>query len=110
TGWRDEAVAMVAVPDLVPALVAAFANQAEHAIEMGLLQGYTETDDSLTVLRGRLREQDQLRRRSASRSRCLCGSMITLSISRRISSFGAPPNCFFVCRGLVHPCERGSVG
>jgi len=62
-GWRADQVAMAEVDDLVPALAQAFVDQAERAIEPGLLQGYTEVDDSLTVLRGRLREQDQLRQR-----------------------------------------------
>ncbi len=62
-GWRDDTIAFESVTDLVPALAHAFADQAEHALERGLIQGYLEVDDSLTVLRGRLREQDQLRRR-----------------------------------------------
>jgi 5-methylcytosine-specific restriction enzyme subunit McrC len=62
-GWSDDVAAMAEVADLVPALARAFVDQAERAIEMGLLQGYRETDESLTVLRGRLREQDQLRER-----------------------------------------------
>ncbi len=44
-------------------LGAAFVDQAERAVATGLLQGYTEIDDSLTVLRGRIREQEQLSRR-----------------------------------------------
>ena len=62
-GWRADQVALAEVDDLVPVLAQAFADQADRAIETGLLQGYTEVDDSLTVLRGRLREQDQLRQR-----------------------------------------------
>ncbi len=62
-GWRDDTVELAPVADLVPALAQAFVDQAERAIERGLLQGYVETNDSLTVLRGRLREQDQLRQR-----------------------------------------------
>lgn len=62
-GWRDDTVELAEVTDLVPALAHAFAHQAERALELGLLQGYVEIDDSLTVLRGRLREQDQLRQR-----------------------------------------------
>ncbi len=62
-GWRDETVELVEVTDLVPALAHAFAEQTERALELGLLQGYVETEDSLTVLRGRIREQDQLRQR-----------------------------------------------
>lgn len=62
-GWFVDTVAMSEVSDLVPALAHAFADQADRALEVGLLQGYTEIDDSLTVLRGRLRDQDQLRQR-----------------------------------------------
>lgn len=62
-GWRDDTVALAPVTDLVPALAHAFADQAERALDRGLVQGYVEVDDSLTVLRGRLRDQDQLRRR-----------------------------------------------
>ena len=62
-GWRADQIALAEVDDLVPVLAQAFADQADRAIETGLLQGYTEVDDSLTVLRGRLREQDQLRQR-----------------------------------------------
>lgn len=62
-GWRDDTVALSKVTDLVPALAHAFADQAERSLDRGLVQGYVEVNDSLTVLRGRLREQDQLRRR-----------------------------------------------
>lgn len=62
-GWRDDTVALAQVTDLVPALAHAFSDQAERALDRGLVQGYVEVDDSLTVLRGRLRDQDQLRRR-----------------------------------------------
>jgi 5-methylcytosine-specific restriction enzyme subunit McrC len=62
-GWHTAPVPFDPVPDLVAALAFAFARHAEHATDQGLLQGYVETDDTLTVLRGRLREQDQLRQR-----------------------------------------------
>lgn len=62
-GWCDDTVTLAQVTDLVPALAHAFADQAERALDRGLVQGYVEVDDSLTVLRGRLRDQDQLRRR-----------------------------------------------
>lgn len=62
-GWRTDAVELEPVHDLVPALARAFVDQAEPALEQGLLQGYVEMEDSLPVLRGRLREQDQLRQR-----------------------------------------------
>lgn len=62
-GWRTDDVDLGAVEDLLPALAEAFASQAETAVEQGLVQGYEEVDDQLTVLRGRLRDQEQLRRR-----------------------------------------------
>lgn len=62
-GWRTNDVDLTAADDLLPVLAEAFVVQAEAAVEQGLLQGYVEVDDQLTVLRGRLREQEQLRRR-----------------------------------------------
>jgi 5-methylcytosine-specific restriction enzyme subunit McrC len=64
-GWHTNPVPFDPAPDLVAALASAYARHAEHATDQGLLQGYVETDDTLTVLRGRLREQDQLRQRFA---------------------------------------------
>jgi len=49
--------------DLVPAFAQTFARQAEHALRQGLLQGYRVAEEAAPVLRGRLREADQLRRR-----------------------------------------------
>ncbi|MGI8631820.1 MAG: McrC family protein [Solirubrobacterales bacterium] len=62
-GWRTDLVDLEQVGDLLPVLAWAFADQAERAVQLGLLQGYVETDDSLAVLRGRLRDADQLRQR-----------------------------------------------
>lgn len=63
-GWRQqETVSYATVPDLLPALAQAFVDQAERALRPGLLQGYEVIDDALPVLRGRLREHDQLRER-----------------------------------------------
>lgn len=62
-GWSTEDVLLDEVDDLLPALAGAFVDQAERAVETGLLQGYVEVDDTLTVLRGRLRDQEQLRHR-----------------------------------------------
>ncbi|MFJ7202393.1 McrC family protein [Streptomyces sp. NPDC098789] len=63
--WRDdtEGVEVGAEPELLPALAAAFVRQAERALRQGLLQGYRTTDSALTVVRGRIREGDQIRRR-----------------------------------------------
>ena len=62
-GWRSDAVDLDPVHGLVPAIARAFADQTERALDQGLLQGYVEIEDSLPVLRGRLRDQDQLRQR-----------------------------------------------
>ncbi|OIV37881.1 restriction endonuclease [Mangrovactinospora gilvigrisea] len=63
-GWRDGAAVEVdAAAELLPAMAQLFERQAERALRQGLLQGYRRTEDSLPVLRGRLREHDQLRLR-----------------------------------------------
>lgn len=49
--------------ELLPAVARAFLRQAERALQLGVLQGYRVRDDTLPVLRGRLRVADQLGRR-----------------------------------------------
>jgi len=49
--------------DLLPAVAHAFERQAERALRRGLLQGYRHTEEELPVVRGRIRESDQMRRR-----------------------------------------------
>jgi 5-methylcytosine-specific restriction enzyme subunit McrC len=61
-GWRRETVPLPETPDLVPALAQALWRQAERALRQGLLQGYSSIDESSPVLRGRLRETDQMYR------------------------------------------------
>jgi len=61
-GWRDENVALDVAQGLVPSIAQALCRQAERALQPGLLQGYRTVEESSTVLRGRLREADQLRR------------------------------------------------
>ncbi|WP_067069021.1 McrC family protein [Carbonactinospora thermoautotrophica] len=61
-GWRDEDVELADFPDLVPAAAHAFARQAERALAGGVLQGYRTVDDALPVVRGRIRQRDQVRR------------------------------------------------
>jgi len=62
-GWRDEPVSLASVDELVPALAQALWRQTEQAVQQGLVQGYRVREDAAPVLRGRLREADQLRRR-----------------------------------------------
>jgi len=62
-GWRaNELAAYEEVSGLVPALAYAFATQTERALLPGLLHGYVPIDDSLAVLRGRLRLREQQER------------------------------------------------
>lgn len=61
-GWRQEDVAAARRDDLLPALAYAFARVAERALRQGVLLGYVEIEEALPVLRGRIREADQIRR------------------------------------------------
>ncbi|WP_353951942.1 restriction endonuclease [Knoellia sp. S7-12] len=60
--WRDHDVRVDIEAELPEALADAFARQATWALEQGLLHGYVETEDSLSVLRGRFRVGDQIAR------------------------------------------------
>lgn len=61
-GWRDEDVELDVAEGLVPAVARFLCHQAEHALRQGPLKGYRTVEESSAVLRGRLREADQLRR------------------------------------------------
>lgn len=61
-GWRDEDVSLDAEPELLPALASLFERQTDRALRQGLLQGYRTTEETSLVMRGRLREADQIRR------------------------------------------------
>jgi len=63
TFWRDDRVLLDSDADLPEALADAFVRLAGRALEQGLLKGYVTVDETLAVLRGRVREADQLRRR-----------------------------------------------
>lgn len=61
--WRDDRVRLDAAADLPEALADAFVRLATRALAQGLLKGYRSVEDTLPVLRGRVREAEQLRRR-----------------------------------------------
>lgn len=61
--WQDTRVPLAEEEELLPAVAEAFVRQAEGALRQGVLHGYREVEASLPVLRGRIRESDQLRRR-----------------------------------------------
>ena len=60
--WQPETVPRGEATDLVPAIAQALWRQAERAIHQGLLPGYILVEESSQVLRGRLRESEQLHR------------------------------------------------
>lgn len=59
----DEQVDVAADADLTAVLARMFVLEAEHALASGPLRGYREEDQTLSVLRGRLRLRDQYLRR-----------------------------------------------
>jgi 5-methylcytosine-specific restriction enzyme subunit McrC len=61
-GWRTEDAQLEAEPGLLPVLARLFERQAEHALRQGLLQGYRSTEETALLVRGRIREADQVRR------------------------------------------------
>ncbi|MGH8323728.1 MAG: McrC family protein, partial [Steroidobacteraceae bacterium] len=60
--WRPETVLVAGAADLVPVVAQALWRQTERATAQGLLPGYILVEESSQVLRGRLREAEQLRR------------------------------------------------
>jgi 5-methylcytosine-specific restriction enzyme subunit McrC len=62
-GWRDDEIWLAGVDELVPSMAVSFAVLAHRALQQGVLQGYQEREESLLLLRGRLREGEQVRRR-----------------------------------------------
>ena len=63
-GWRDDTVVGLSeVDDLMAAVGVSYLAAARRALAGGVLQGYRVTDEAAPVLRGRLREADQLRHR-----------------------------------------------
>jgi len=60
--WRDDPVGLDDQAELWPAMAQVFLRRADKALERGLLQGYRTEESAQMVMRGRLRETDQLRR------------------------------------------------
>ena len=61
--WNDDPVGLHGTSDLVTAMAQTFLRQAEKATQRGVLQGYRTEEAPSPVMRGRLREADQLRLR-----------------------------------------------
>jgi 5-methylcytosine-specific restriction enzyme subunit McrC len=64
SGWRDDDIVdLSTVDELVAAVAVSFHAAVRRALAHGVLQGYRTVEEALPLLRGRLRESDQLRRR-----------------------------------------------
>ncbi|KPH98270.1 5-methylcytosine restriction system component-like protein [Actinobacteria bacterium OV450] len=63
SGWQDGMVDLAEHSDLLPALAHAVERQIDRALRQGLLQGYRTVEEASLVIRGRIREADQIRRR-----------------------------------------------
>ncbi len=61
--WDEKSFGFGKESSLIEAMVPGFVRRIRHAFRQGVLQGYQPTDDSLNVIRGRLRFGDQIRRR-----------------------------------------------
>jgi len=70
--WRVDTIPLPEAEDLVPAFAQPLWRQSMQALRLGILQGYREQNVVSTVLRGRLRETDQLYRH--------CGLQLPLQI------------------------------
>jgi 5-methylcytosine-specific restriction enzyme subunit McrC len=61
--YRREAANIAEYPELSEGFIALFANMVQARLRRGLLKGYVSVDESLHLVRGRIRTADQLRRR-----------------------------------------------
>jgi 5-methylcytosine-specific restriction enzyme subunit McrC len=61
--WQDAVVPVEAAPDVVHVLAEVFTRAVAEAVRPGLLQGYRVAEESLPVVRGRIRIDEQLKRR-----------------------------------------------
>ncbi|MCQ8190142.1 McrC family protein [Streptomyces sp. RCU064] len=61
--WRDGDVEVAEHRDLLPVLAHAVERQVDRALRQGLLQGYRAIEETGLVVRGRIREAEQIRRR-----------------------------------------------
>ncbi|WP_326611126.1 McrC family protein [Streptomyces scopuliridis] len=61
-GHREGAVHLAEHSEVLPALALTYERALERALRQGVLQGYRHTEEASPVVRGRIREADQIRR------------------------------------------------
>ncbi|WP_405796190.1 McrC family protein [Streptomyces sp. NBC_01506] len=59
---RDGEVSVAEQDELLPALAQGFERSLERALRQGVLQGYRHTEETASVVRGRIREAEQVKR------------------------------------------------
>jgi len=94
--WRPEDVALPEAPGLVPVMAQVLWRQTERAVHQGLLPGYITLEETSYVLRGRLRETEQLHRHH--------GLPIPLEISHDEFTVDIPENQILrtACERMLH--------
>ena len=61
--WRRDAFNLRREPEVLESIVLAFAHHTRQAVRRGLLQGYRREEEALQTVRGRIRFDEQIRRR-----------------------------------------------
>jgi 5-methylcytosine-specific restriction enzyme subunit McrC len=61
--WRDELVGLEREIELYEAIVPSFLRHLRHALARGVMQGYRVEEEALLIVRGRIRFDEQIRRR-----------------------------------------------
>jgi len=84
TAWRQETVPVAEAADLIPVVAQELWRQTERAIHQGLLPGYIVVEESSPVLRGRLRESEQLIGKFVVRAHGVCDLLHIPCTSRLI--------------------------
>jgi 5-methylcytosine-specific restriction enzyme subunit McrC len=94
--FLDDQVELKEEPDLVEAIVPLFVAALRRAFSRGLLQGYREHEEALQTIRGRIRIDDQLRRRYG----------LPLPIEVRFDDFTVDTEQNRLLRAAVHRLQR----
>lgn len=64
--WQERAATYATASDVIEGMAALFAHELRRVLRRGVLQGYRFTEDALMTVRGRVRFDEQLRRRFGS--------------------------------------------
>jgi 5-methylcytosine-specific restriction enzyme subunit McrC len=99
--WRLEDVALPEAPGLVPVMAQVLWRQTERAVHQGLLPGYVTLEETSYVLRGRLRETEQLYRHHGLPLPWRSATTSSPSTSPKTRSCEPPANGCCACPGWM---------